>query len=196
MTIKDLTTRIAGFSTSQWIFCAGVFVFVVSYLVWSVWPKPAVDTKHFTETKPAVTAQKVSGPTLTVPLKVVPKSAVEKKFPEYKVAQNSVVVDTAKIPKAPNGGTTITATDTQTGETSTEFKPDPSPWLGFENQNYIGGGMEFNVDGTQKAKLYFKRDILRSKDLHLQVEIQGKCSINGIGGKCEGFVGPNLEWRF
>ena len=105
------------------------------------------------------------------------------------------VIDTADIGPAPNGAITITTMNTVTSEARTEVKIKPSPWFALESQNYLGGGYELHVNGDQKVKGYFKRDLVRVKDVHLQGETVVKLPVNGMG-KAEGFVGGNVEWRF
>jgi len=198
--INDFVTtqvnNVKVMSLTKKIIYGSLLLLGISYLVWSFIPKAAPNYKEFAVTKPAVSVPKTTGPMLQVPLKVVPKSAVRKAFPTEPIEDQEEVVDTAKIPPAPNGGTTISKIDTTTGDTKTDFKPSPPPLLAFENQNYLGGGVEYHVTGEVKAKIYYKRDVVRSKDVHLQVEVQGKMPISGTTGKAELFVGPNLEWRF
>lgn len=195
--VKSLKSTITGWPTLQQIFCGLVVLFVISYLVWGVWPKPVVDTKNYQQTKPVITNSKESGPTLKGPIKIISDEVVAKKLPEVRLNKTEHVVDTAKIPKAPEGGKTVTVIDTDTNDVTTEFKPNAAPWLGFEDQNYVGiGASQDLINGGQRLKGYYKRDIIRSKGLHLQMEIQGNVPINGTTGKSELLVGPNLEVRF
>lgn len=171
-------------------------LFLVVYLIWCIFvPKVKPDTSTFTETKPAVTVQKVDGPTLKVPIKVVPKDAVKKKYPQATISEGQEVIDTATIPPAENGGTTITTITTSTGEANTNFKPNASPLFAFENKNYIGGGASIGTRGTQ-AELYYKRDLLRVKDLHLQGKVEGIVPIDNATRTPEGKAGIYVEWRF
>lgn len=134
---------------------------------------------------------------LKVPLKVVPKIAVKAEFPEAHIEDpDEEVIDTGEIDPAPNGAIIITTINTITGEAHTEVKIKEAPWFAFERQNYLGAGYELHFNGDQKAKGYYKRDLVRIKNIHLQGEAVITVPLSGAQGKIEGFVGGNLEYRF
>jgi len=93
-----------------------------------------------------------------------------------------------------NGGTTITKIDTATGETSTVFRPNEAPWFAFERKNYLGAGVEVGTSG-QKAVVYYRRDILRVKDIHLQVK-PAEIKVPIDGGRLEINAGAYVEYRW
>jgi hypothetical protein len=173
-----------------------ILLFSLTYSGWSLWgPLPQEHSEGFVAAKPAVSADKVQGP--TIPVQIVPKTAVKKKFPGAKIEGGTIeVIDTADIGKAPNGATTITVIDTITGESRTDVQMKDSPWFGFERQNYLGVGYELGTSGTQKAKVYYKRDLLRIKDIHLQGGAEVKAPINGSSGGVEATMYGNIEYRF
>lgn len=175
-----------------------ILVIVVIYLAWSQWgARPQQPGDGFVPAKPAVSTPKVDGPVLKAPLKIVPKAAVKRKFPEAHIDEpDTEVIDTADIDPAPNGAVTITTIDTKTGEAKTEVKTKESPWFALERQNYLGLGYELHVDGRQKVKVYVKRDLFRVKDIHAQADAQVRAPINGGSGGIEGYVGGNVEYRF
>lgn len=167
----------------------------VFYIGWSIYSKPSQQPgQGFVPAKPAVNSDKVPGSTVKVPLKVVPKKAVKREFPEAHVDDpDDEVIDTADIPPAPNGATAITTMNVQTGEAHTEIKIKEPPWFALERTNYIGIGIEQHYNGEQKGKVYYKRDFVRVKDLHLQGEAVIKA---GTSRQVEGYAGANLELRF
>lgn len=167
-------------------------IFVVAYGAWMKWFKPTpLPTQGFVQPAPAVTEPKVSGP--TVKLKVVPKKAVLDEFPQLPIADDEEVVDTADIDECENGATIIVKTDTVTGNTTTLVQGKEAPWFAFEDKNYVGVGAELYVDGEKKVKGYYKRDLLRIKNIHLQLGVSGKISDKKT---VEGFAESNVEFRF
>jgi hypothetical protein len=174
-----------------------ILLLIVMYSMWSFLQPPKPNTTKFTELKPAVDSPKVAGPVLLTPIKIVPKTVVRKTYPTEEIAEDEEVIDTGEIPPAENGGVIITKIDTKTSEAHTDFKPNPAPWLGFENKNYLGIGLDYDVlNSSEKAKIYYKRDILRSKDVHFQVELQVRVPVGNISGKVDVVATPNIEWRF
>lgn len=170
-----------------------VTLLVTIYIGWSAWgERPQNSAQGFVAAKPAIPEAKVPGPTVQV--KVVPKTAVKRKFPEAHISDKEEVIDTAKVPAAPNGATTITTIDTDTGEAHTEVKINEAPWLALERNNYLGAGYEIGTDGT-KIPIYYKRDILRIKNVHLQAEVGGKVALDPRG-KSEAHGTALMEYRW
>jgi hypothetical protein len=168
---------------------------IVVYLAWSIYGKqPQPPSAGFVTPPPAVSQPKVNGPVLKVPLKIVPKQKVQDKFPGAHTDGPIEVVDTADIPALPNGGTGITTINTDTGATQTEIKANTAPWLSLERQNYIGVGYELHPVAGGAVKAYYKRDLIRVKDIHLQGEVSVKAPLSG--GAIEGWIGGNVELRF
>lgn len=196
--IEVLKTRFAQIPKTRLYIYTTIAALVFVYLLWSIFgSRPQQPSAGFIAAKPAVSAPKVDGPVLKVPLKVVPKKEAKKKHPDAHIDAPGVeVIDTAVIPVAPNGATTITTINTNTGVATTEVKIKPAPWFALERANYAGIGYELHWNGNQKAKGYYKRDLVRVKNLHLQGELQVKIPVNGSDGRAEGFAGGNLEYRF
>ena len=174
----------------------GGLLFVLVYLLWSVFHKPVSTAQVFTSTKPAISAPKVPGPIVTVPIKKVDKAKVKKKFPEYHEADadEDEVVDTSDVGPSPNGVTVITKIDTKTGEVSSSTEPKKAPWFAFENNNTLGAGVIASTDGGEFVPVYYKRDIVRVKNVHVLVETGVKVPLSG--GKFEAHGGAFAEYRF
>lgn len=183
-----------------------IALFALIYLGWSILPQivpkwftPPVSTEVFQPTKPAVKQEKVTGPKLNVPLKTVPKAAIKKAFPEIPAEEvddkETEYVDTAIIPEAEEGGKVVSQIDTKTGEVTTKFKANETPWFEFERKNYIGIGATIGTRG-QTGEIYYKRDIVQVKALHLQVmPIAVSAPIDGVGS-VEIKTGVYMEGRW
>lgn len=185
--------RIAGIPRRRLIVYAVIAGLGLIYLAWSFWPRSTPAT-GFVAAKPAVSAPKIDGPTVTVPLKIVPKKKVQQQFPSANVGgDDTEVIDTADIPNAPNGVTTITTINTQTGEAQTQYQAKEAPWFALERQNYIGLGYGVATGGKTALRGYYKRDLVRVKDIHLQGELAATVRDDRTA---EGTAFVNLEWRF
>lgn len=198
MTINSVKDKLLQVPKTRLYIYGAVALLVLIYLAWSLCgSQPQQPSAGFVAAVPAVTAPKVDGPIVKVPLKIVPKKKVKEDHPDAHIDAPGVeVIDTAIIPQAPNGAVTITTLDTTTGVATTEVKIKPAPWFALERTNYAGIGYELHWNGDQKAKGYYKRDLVRIKDAHLQAEAQIRIPVNGSDGKAEGFIGGNLEYRF
>jgi hypothetical protein len=184
----------------------GLLILVVlAYLIWAKWFQTApLSPDAWVKPKPAVNAPKVAGPKVGV--KKVPKKPVTIKFPDAPIRgdengdgqDEEEWVDTVDIPPAPNGATALTKIDVNTGEVTNVIKAKPSPLFAFESTNYLGIGLEQHIDGQQKGKVYYKRDLARSKDVHFQMGVTGKASRPTNDNKLglEGFAEANIELRF
>jgi hypothetical protein len=170
-----------------WILIA--MTFIVIYGLWLAWfRKDATPTDGFTKSIPAVSAPKVDGPIIKPPIKIVPKDPVKKKFPTAQIQDDEEWVDTADIPPAPNGATVLTKIDTVSGEVTNQIQNKKAPWFAFEDNNYVGVGL----DTSKKVDVYYKRDLVRVKDLHLQVGGQ----LKGNQTEIELIGRAGLEYRF
>ena len=167
---------------------------VAGYLCWSLVHTPIPKPGVITHPAPAVTAPKVAGPLLKVPLRVIPKPAIERKFPQIgTIVADEEAVDSAEIPATVNGGSTVTFTNMSTGLSTTVFIPKVAPWFALEDRNTLGAGYERSSEGT-RVPVYYRRDLARAKDLHLLAEVGGKIPVDG--GKIEKHIGAYVEWRF
>lgn len=194
MKLHDSLKQIQGAPKWKLIGFAILVLFAAFYLVWSFVRTPPLPAGAITHPAPAVTAPKVAGPKMSAPLRIVPAKAVLKSFPQIgSIAPREPVIDTAKIPKAENGGSTVTFMNVSTGTASTVFIPAPSPWFALESRNTLGAGYQASTEGT-RIPIYYRRDILRVKDVHLLTEVGVKIPV-GLG-KTEGHIGAAVEWRF
>lgn len=191
---------IMGIPMSRFIIYIGCLVAGIIYLGWSFWPKEKIGAKEFqipNQARGLAKIPKIDGPLLTVPVKIIPKAAVNKLYPDAKVATNEEVVNSADIPASDNGHTMIDTIDKETGEVHSQIKEKKAPWFALQNKNAIGLGAEQYINGTQKAKLYYRRDLLRIKDIYIAGELSGKLPLSGGNDtKIEGSIGVYTEWRF
>jgi hypothetical protein len=172
---------------------AGVILIGLIYLGWSLWGnKPQSPAQGFVAARPAIKTAKVQGP--TVAIKVVPREAVLKTFPTADIPEPLVVVETADIPQAPNGATAIVTMDPQTGETETIVQNNEAPWFALERGNTIGAGLRIGTQG-QRIPVYYRRDLLRIKDVHLVGEVGGSIALDPRE-KSEAHATGMLEYRF
>ncbi|CAK0753667.1 conserved hypothetical protein [Gammaproteobacteria bacterium] len=172
---------------------------VGGYLIWSHVRTPPPQPGAITHPAPAVSAAKVEGPKMEVPLQIVPPAAVLKKFSRLgPISPSNPVVDTAKIPRTDNGGATVTFMNTTTGKASTVFIPAAAPWFALEGKNYLGGSIGFSSEDKTVYRGYYKRDIAQVKGAFLQGEAQGIARPNAVDRRraVEGIVWANVEYRW
>lgn len=180
-----------------WKLCSGIaaLLFIIVYLAWSLWgARPPTPGQGFQPTKPAVSADKVPGPVIKPPIKVVPKKKVAQKYPEAVITDSEEWVDTVKVPQAPNGAVVLTKIDTVTGEITNQVKINKPPWFAFERNNTLGAGYEIGTQGA-KIPIYYRRDVLRVKDIHLLAEVGAKIALSPVE-QSEVHGAVLAEWRF
>lgn len=193
MELKDAITEVAGGLKWRLIGFAICGLCAAGYLCWSLVPTPIPKPGVFSQAAPAVTAPKVAGPRLNVPLRVVPKQAAKKALPSITIPEGSEVIDTADIPAAPDGVQVITFLNLSSGEATTRYAPKPAPWFALESRNTLGAGYEAGTEGT-RVPIYYRRDLMRVKDLHLVGELGAKIPLGD--GRGEGHAAGYIEWRF
>jgi len=177
--------------------CAVVIILGIGYAEWSYFGESKISSKIFTiptAAKGLTNVPKINGPTVAV--RILPKAIIAKKYPTAKITEDEEAVDTSTVPASRNSHTSVSVINKKTGEVTTQIRENPSPWVSLEHTNTIGIGAEIDVHGGQKARLFYKRDLLRIKDMYIQGEVQGKLPINGSNGKTEAAVSLNAEWRF
>jgi len=191
--ISQVKTLVVGLPKWRLYLYASVIVLILIYMAWSIWGKRPIKIENgFVATKPAISAAKQPGP--TVQLRVIPKAAVIAKFPQAKINLDDVVVDTAKIPPLKNGGTAVVTISEATGEASTQIQASPAPWLAFERNNTLGAGIEIGTQG-QKVPIYYRRDLLRIKDVHILAELGAKIALSPTE-KTEAHAAALVEYRW
>lgn len=194
---ERIKTQITSIPTWRLIVYVCLIIFVIAYVIWMFIQPKKQSAESFKQPQQAVEVAKVPGPTLTVPIQIVPKKKVVHEFPESQIADDEEYVDTAEITPTDNGGVTLTSIDTVTGIVHTEFKPNKAPWFVFEGKNYGGVGVEVSKHGPT-GSLYYKRDIVRVKDLHLQIKpVEVVIPLGGVSLKeVDVKAGANLEFRW
>ena len=172
-----------------------IIVFGLIYGVWTLWGyRPQKPSDGYKPTTPLIDTPKVDGPTLQVPVKIIPAAVVKKKLPRATKRDSQEWVDTADIPPAPNGAKVVTKIDTITGETTNDVEINSAPWFAFERGNTVGAAYEAGTQGN-KAAVYYKRDVLRIKDVHVVGEAGAKIALDPME-KSEAYGRVGLEWRF
>jgi hypothetical protein len=176
----------------------GLVVISVVYVGWSFYHQPPLPEGVFHQPVAAVDTPKIPGPVLQVPIKIIPKAVIKKEYPEYHAADSPVVevVDTAVIPPSENGGTTITHVDTSTGDVVTSYEPEKAPWFAPQDKNYLGISVGGSTSDGMIGRGYYKRDILRVKDVFLQVEGDVMVRPDAPTRQVEGVAWVNAEYRW
>lgn len=169
----------------------------VAYLCWCRVTTPPPKAGAPIQAAPVVKVPKIDGPQLTKPLKVVPKAAVRHALPQVDIPAGDEVIDTADIPAAAseNGVQAVVFMNTSTSTARTVYIPKPAPWFALERRNTLGIGVQAGTEGLAAAP-YYRRDILRIKDLHLVGEVGGRIPLQGSLVKPEVHVQADAEWRF
>jgi hypothetical protein len=186
--------RIAGMPTWRLALYGAIGLFALVYLGWSLFHRPSPSVGSVVSVPPAIKVEKVAGPVMKKPLMIVPPAAVEREFPQLgPVAPSKPVIDTAKIPKTNNGGSTVTFMNVSTGRAETKFIPAPSPWFAFQSGSIVGARYEIGTEGS-RVHVYYKRDIFRVKDIYAVAEVGGSIPV-GVG-KGELYAGGGAEYRF
>lgn len=126
--------------------------------------------------KPVSNVPKIDAPA-PPHIKVIPKKVAKTKLglPED-VADDDTeeVIDTAEIPPAPNGATTVTVMNTKTGDSKTLVKVKPQPFFAFEKTGAAGIRYGITSNGDQQAAVFARQDILRVMDVHLSVTAEAR----------------------
>ena len=156
--------------------------------------RPQKPSAGFVQAPQAVKADKVDGPVVKTQIKIVPVERVTETYREFVGPPNTVVIDTAKVPAAPNGAVTVTSLDPNTGIATTQVKVSEAPWIAFERNNTIGAGYEIGMQGN-KVPIYYRRDVLRIKDIHLTAEAGAKIALDPRE-KSEAHAGALVEYRW
>jgi hypothetical protein len=178
----------------------GALLLVLAWLAWFFfWPKPVVAPPQFTKALPAHQVggvAKVAGPVLSQPLKVVPRAVVRRALPDLPIDESEEVIDTAEVPRAPYGATTVTKID-QTGLATTYVKANERPFFEFKKELEIGGGADINLHGERSVVLEGRFVPLRIGSMHLAVKAEGVLAPEAPRDRqLDGRVGIRLFGRF
>lgn len=193
--IEEVEQRVAAMPRWKQYTLVCIVLLILVYLAWTIWGhRPPVHSDGFQPGKPAVDSEKVDGPPLKKPIKVVPKKPVTEKFPNAPIKPSEEWVNTTDVDEAPNGATVLTKIDTETGEVSDVVQMKPAPWFAFERRNTIGVGYEVGTQGA-KIPVYYRRDLVRVKDVHLVGEVGGKIALDPAE-KSEAHGAAILEYRW
>jgi hypothetical protein len=176
-----------------------VLLCVTGYLAWSLWghkPPPAgsvtisvpqVDTLEEMETTTTTT-------TLTI-YKDKPAAVAALGLPASEAANPKEGLLTANEVEAnKNGAVVTTFVNMSTGRPRTDIQYNKAPWFALQRGNTIGVGYELGSQGA-KVPVYYKRDVLRIKDIHGIVEVGGKLALDPAYNS-EAYGKAGVEWRF
>lgn len=161
-----------------WFFTA-VFSLLALWMVWLWYGKQPTLPQDWS---PAAPAHQVGGiPKVDHPapakIKVLPKKAAAKKLAlPAAVADddNQQIIDTATIPPAPDGATTVTTINMQTGEATTSFKANPRPLFAYLRTGAAGIRYGITSAGQQQAALFVRQDLLRVGNIHLAATAEAR----------------------
>lgn len=162
----------------KWIFVA-VFSLLTLWLVWLWYGKQPTAPQDWSPAKPA---HQVSGmPKVEHPspakIKVLPKKQAAKKLGLPAAVtddDNQQIIDTATIPPAPDGATTVTTINMQTGEATTIVKANPRPLFAFLRSGAAGIRYGITSAGQQQAALFVRQDLLRVGNIHLAATAEAR----------------------
>ncbi len=172
--------------------CGLLLAGVILYFGWCILaPKPKNDYT-WQPTAPPVPISKRTGEQKVV-VKYYPKEVIVTKWRDAPVQDGEQVIATGTIPSAPNGAESIATMNMTTGESHIDYKLNPPPWFALERANYIGVGTGINTETGQSYEAYYKRDILRVKDVHLQIEVNAETSQQK---PVDAGIKARLEYRF
>lgn len=171
----------------EWSLQRKLVIFILCPLLllsaFCTWLKPERKgpTGVFT-TPPVLIASHTKIP-LNIPyIKIIPKSAVKKKYPVLppEIEPEEVeVVATADLPPSENGTEVISIFNTTDQEVSIITKEKPAPLFAFEDKKRVGVGYGYSTDGNT-AKVYGEWSFLRVGNIHASV--QGEISTTAVQG--------------
>ncbi len=165
---------------------------VILYFGWCILaPKPKSDYT-WQPAAPSVPISKRTGEQKVV-VKYYPKEVIVTKWRDAPVKDGEQVIATGAIPPAPNGADAIATMNMTTGESRIDYKLNPPPWFALERANYIGAGTGVSTERGQSYEAYYKRDLLRVKDVHFQIEINAETSQQK---PADAGIKARLEYRF
>lgn len=173
-------------------------ILLLVWLVWLWYGNQPVVPKDWAQAAPA---HQVGGmPKVDHPapskVKVLPKKQAGKKLQlssDIQDDDNQQIIDTAEIPPAPDGATTTTIMDMQTGQSKTLFKANPRPLFAFLRSGSAGVRYGITTSGQQQAQLFVRQDVLRVGNVYLAAAIEARGT---TVAKPESFAGLEVSYRW
>lgn len=151
---------------------------------------------------PAAPAHQVGGmPKVDHPapakIRVLPKQQAGKKLAlPAAVADddNQQIIDTADIPPAPDGASTVTIINMQTGEAKTIVKATPRPLFAFLRTGAAGIRYGISSNGDQQAAIFVRQDVLRVGNIYLAATAEGRTVPTKGTSEAYGAVEVSYRW--
>jgi hypothetical protein len=176
----------------------GLVAFLLAYVLWLTFGSVTqTHSQGFVATKHAISTVKVAGPVLKVPMKIIPRKAVRKKFPEAPdLPDDEEYVDDPVIPPAPNGGTVLTKVNETTGEVSSTFEAKAAPWFAFRRDNHIEAFAMVSNNGPHVA-VDAVRDIFSVKEAVVAIKAGGRIPLDSSPrNEPEWHAGAGVKYNF
>lgn len=130
-------------------------------------------------------------------IKVLPKKAAAKKLGLPSAVTDdpdTEIIDTAEIPQAPDGATTVTTINMQTGEAKTIVKATPRPLFAFLRTGAAGIRYGISSNGDQQAAIFVRQDVLRVANIYLAGTIEGRTVSTKGTSEAYGAVEVSYRW--
>lgn len=178
---------------------AAAFLLLALWLVWLWYGKRPTSPQDWS---PAAPAHQVGG----IPkvdhapppkIKVLPKQQASKKLglpAEITEDPATEIIDTAEVPPAPDGATTVTTINMQTGEAKTIVKANPRPMFAFMRTGAAGIRYGISSTGDQQAALFVRQDVLRIDNVHLAATAEGRTTPTKGTSEAYGAVEVSYRW--
>lgn len=130
-------------------------------------------------------------------IKVLPKQQASKKLglpADVANDPDTEIIDTAEIPPAPDGATTVTTINMQTGEARTIVKANPRPVFAFLRTGAAGIRYGINSTGDQQAALFVRQDVMRVGNIYLAATAEGKTTPTKGTSEAYGALEVSYRW--
>lgn len=175
------------------------FLLLALWLAWLWYGKQPTSPQDWSPAKPAHQASSIPRLDHTPPpkIKVLPKKHAVKKLDlpaEIADDPNTEIIDTAEIPPSPDGATTVTTINMQTGEAKTIVKANPRPMFAFMRTGSAGIRYGISSTGYQQAALFVRQDVLRVGNIHLAATAEGRTTPTKGTSEAYGAVEVSYRW--
>ena len=183
---------------SAWIYTAA-FLLLTLWLVWLWYGKQPAAPQDWAPAAPAhqVGALPKIDHAPPARMQVLPKQQAAKKLKlPAAVADDpdTEIIDTAEVPPAPDGATTVTTINMQTGEAKTIVKANPRPLFAFLRTGAAGIRYGIDTRGEQQAALFVRQDVLRVGGVHLGLTAEARTNPARGTSEALGAVEASYRW--
>jgi hypothetical protein len=148
-----------------------ICLFLLAYVVWCRWPRvPSGSASGYHQAQPAKAVVGLAKTTMPAArVQVYPKKEALKRLnvPSGDIDDDEQVIDSADIPAAPDGATTVTFFNISTGKSRTLYVEHERPLLSFEKGTELGMRYGLGSSGSQTAAVYARRDLARAGSFYL-----------------------------